>query len=69
MDNATRSFPYYFSWNLSKLLKISGTLEGVPEILFSHIDQLFVSKATKVKSITPLQFSGSDHKGFIFELE
>ena len=69
MENATRAFPYYFSWNLAKLLKISRTLEGVPEILFSHIDQLFVSKATKVKSITPLQFSGSDHKGFIFELE
>lgn len=69
MENATRSFPYYFSWNLAKLLRISGTLNGVPELLYSHIDQLFVSKAMKIKSITPLQFSGSDHKGFIFEIE
>ena len=69
MDNATRSFPYYFSWNLSKLLKISGTLEGVPELLYSHIDQLLVSKNLKIKSLTPLQFSWSDHKGFLFEIE
>jgi hypothetical protein len=57
MENATRAFPYYFSWNLAKLLRISGTLDGVPELFYSHIDQLLVSKSLKIKSLTPLQFS------------
>lgn len=68
MENATRAFPFYFSWNLAKLIEISGIQSWLPELLFSHIDQLFLSPATKIKSLEGIQLSGSDHKGFLFEL-
>lgn len=68
MENATKSFSFYFSWNLAKLLQIAEIHDSIPHILFSHIDQLFVSPALKVKSLEGIQFSGSDHRGFLFEL-
>lgn len=67
--NATQSFPIYFSWNLAKLFEISGALEGVPPLLWSHIDQVFFSPNLQLAKLKSLDIKGSDHRGFSLEIE
>lgn len=67
--NATQSFPIYFSWNLAKLLEISGTLKGVPPLVWSHIDQIFFTPNLKISKLKSLDIKGSDHRGFSLEIE
>lgn len=69
LENATRSFPMYFSRDLAKLLEISGTIKGVPSLLWSHIDQLFISPSVKMNALKAIQVLGSDHRGFSFKVE
>lgn len=69
MNNITRTFPILFTWNLSKLLEISGTVSGLPPLLRSHIDQVFLSPQVTLGSIKPFQIFGSDHRGFLLSIK
>lgn len=79
MENITRSFPMLFTRSLSEMLKVHQDFDFIPNklkkiiastpILRSHIDQFFVSPSIKVSQLKQIHFEGSDHWGFIAELE
>lgn len=78
-DNITRSQPVFFSWNLAEMLKIHKDFDFFPDwfrnnvwyfpILWSHIDQAFVSNSLKVSNFKKTHIEGSDHDGMVFEIE
>lgn len=79
LKNATRGFPLLFTWSLSEMLKVHQDFNFLPQrmrttvsklpILWSHIDQLFISPSIKIQNLKSIQIPGSDHRGFVFDVE
>lgn len=78
IENATRAFPLVFTRDLGKMIEFHKDLAFLPNSirniwkylpLQSHIDQLFISQSVKIQNLKTLQITGSDHKGFVFEIE
>lgn len=78
LENATQYFPLLFTWSLGNMLKIHQDFEFLPTWLkqslaylplWSHIDHLFISPQVKLKYLKRIQFPGSDHSGFVFDIE
>ena len=77
--NITRSQKIFFSWNLSEMLKIHKDFEFLPKrfrnnigyfpLLWSHIDQIFVSNSVKVSNFKKIHIAWSDHDWVVFEIE
>ena len=77
--NITRSVPMLFTRNLSEMLKIHKDFTFLPTrfrkyiwyfpILWSHIDQAFVTNSLKVKNFKKIHIDWSDHDWFVFEIE
>lgn len=79
LENMTRSFPMLFTRSLSEMLTVHQDFDIIPKglqkviknmpLLRSHIDQFFVSPSVKVSQLKQIHFNGSDHWGFLAELE
>lgn len=79
LNNATRSFPLLFTRSLSEMLQVHHDFEFLPlwvrktagalPILWSHIDQLFISPNVKIQNLKSIQIPWSDHRGFVFDIE
>jgi hypothetical protein len=64
---------------LSEMLRIHKDFSFLPNwfrnniwyfpILWSHIDQAFVSKSLQVSNFKKIHFMGSDHDWMVFEIE
>jgi hypothetical protein len=64
---------------LAEMLKIHKDFDFLPEwfrnnvwyfpILWSHIDQAFVSKSLQVSNFKKIHIDGSDHDWMVFEIE
>ena len=79
LQNSTRNFPFLFTWSLSEMLKVHHDFEFLPlwlrigagkfPLLRSHIDHLFISPNVKIQNLKSIQIPGSDHRGFVFDIE
>lgn len=68
-----------FTRSLSEMLKVHKDFDFIPNwiqkiiantpILRSHIDQFFVSPTVQVSHLKQIHFEGSDHWGFVADLE
>ena len=79
LQNSTRNFPFLFTWSLSEMLNVHHDFEFLPlwlrtvtgklPLLRSHIDHLFISPNVNIQNLKSIQIPGSDHRGFVFDIE
>ena len=79
LENITKTFPILFTRNLWEMLNVHKDFSFLPlwirkawgyfPFFQSHIDHVFLSPNLKFKNLKKIQIPGSDHSGFIFEIE
>ena len=79
LRNTTARFPFMMTRSVSRLLKmekelptLSARLKRILSFALpieSHIDHVFISPKVAVDGIQTVQFPGSDHKGYSFDMQ
>ena len=79
LRNTTARFPFMMTRSVSRLLKMEKELPTLSARLKrilafalpieSHIDHVFISPKVAVDRIQTVQFPGSDHKGYSFDMQ